>query len=195
MTTRGELVGVGDKSNPIDCTGNLTVDEFTDMRRTAKSVRYSSQPVCRPVSTRRDWQADTVIRSFVSEQAAIARATENENKSAPQKEKATERNENPRPVFDLSLSEIPAIPLTTAMSSLSIDRSNFRTLLITHLTAAKTNEVSVLLQNASFASIIVCLFTKLSEDEVCTGSPSLVPSSAQTESLFGEPCEEGLIRH
>lgn len=182
MVTTGELVTEGDESKPINYVGNKTKDEFVDMRCAAKSIRYASQPVCRPVSTRRDWQADTIIRSLASEQAAAARKVENQ---VPVKEVATENTI--RPVFDFALVDAAQPPPQPPTSSLLTDRSTVRALLISHLRDAITSEkADTLFVNPSFASLITCLFAK-SEDEL------LPRASPTTEAPFSELCEEGLI--
>ncbi len=190
MATTGELIPGGDESTskPIDYIGNHTEREFVDMRRAAKSVRYSSNPVCRPVSTRRDWQADTVTRSLASEEAALARKIENENKLPPPVLTPIIKEVQSRHLmFDLP----PPLPSSPpSVSSLLSDRAAMRALLISHLQA--TTDAAVL-SNASFASIVCCLFTK-SEDEL-----SPLVRAAQTTmpdgALFGDECEDGLIRH
>lgn len=183
MATTGELIPGGDesKSKPIDYIGNHTESEFVDMRRAAKSVRYSSHPVCRPVSTRRDWQADTAVRSLVSEQAAVARKIENENKPSV----FTPAVKSPSMMFELAPSEV--LPPQPLVSSLLSDRAAFRTLVISHV---QTN--NAVLSNPSFASIVLCLFTK-SEDELAPVRAAQTSNTAET--LFGEECEDGLIRH
>lgn len=188
MTTTGELIPSGDETNskPIDYIGNHTEREFIDMRRTAKSVRYSSNPVCRPMSTRRDWQADTATRSLVSERAAMARKIENENNETPLSSPIIKEVVNHPIMFDL-----PPPLLSPLATSLLADRATFRTLLISYVQA---NPNAAMFSDASFASIVCCLFTK-SEDELCRRPVQTTQTSVSDETLFETECEEGLIRH
>ena len=198
MTTTGELVQSLDTSNTktIDYIGNKTESEFTDMRRAAKSVRYSSSSMCRPVSTRRDWQSDTAVRSLVSEQAALARKAENENRQVLEKKEVAIENSS-RHMFELGPSNVSSsvVPVIQPTTSLLRDRAALRASVLMYVqNIAQGSDLGVVLSNPALASVITCLFVK-SDEELCQ-SKTPQENSQAADSLFGEEtCEDGLIRH